>query len=112
MEVEKLEKFIKGWVIGDFKPTLFNTKDFEIAIKTYKAGDLEEKHFHKIAKEWTVIVKGKVKMNDLEYVKGDIIIINPGEATDFLALEQTVTVVVKIPSVSDDKFIVENPHHD
>jgi hypothetical protein len=112
MEVEKLERFIKGWIIGDFQPTLFNSKDFEIAIKTYKAGDMEKRHFHKIAKEWTVIVEGKVKMNDLEYVKGDIIIISPGETTDFLALEETVTVVVKIPSVSDDKFIVEKPHHD
>ena len=108
MEIEKLDQFVKGWIIGDFHPTLLRTKDFEIAIKTYQAGEEEHTHFHKIAKEWTVIVQGKVSMNQKEYLKGDIVIINPGEATDFLAIEETITVVVKIPSVSSDKYMGEN----
>ena len=33
MENNNLNNFIKGWFIGDFKPTILNTSDFEIAIK-------------------------------------------------------------------------------
>jgi len=45
-------------------------------------------------------------MNGTLYSSGDIITIEPGEATDFQALEDTITTVVKIPCVKDDKYIV------
>ena len=76
-------------------------------LKEYKKGDYEEKHYHKIATEITVIVSGKVKMNGLEYSKGDIITIEPNEFTDFEALEDTVCTVVKYPGASDDKYLGE-----
>jgi hypothetical protein len=37
---------------------------------------------------------------------GDIITIEPGEATDFEVLEDTITTVVKLPCVKDDKYII------
>jgi quercetin dioxygenase-like cupin family protein len=77
-----------------------------VAVKNYKAGERDEKHYHKIATEITVISKGKVLMNGIEYNEGDIIVIEPGEATDFEALEQTITTVIKIPCVKDDKYII------
>ena len=46
-------------------------------------------------------------MNGEEYVQGDIIIMEPGDVTDFEALEDTVNVVVKIPGANDDKYLVE-----
>lgn len=99
-----LNDFFKGWVIGDFQPTLFKTSDFEIAVKNYKKGDFEDSHFHKIATEWTIVTKGKVIMNGVEYIEGEIITIRPFEKTDFLAIEDTTTVVVKIPSAKGDKY--------
>ncbi|NBL00057.1 MAG: hypothetical protein EOM50_19015, partial [Erysipelotrichia bacterium] len=81
MKVAKLEDMVKGWFIGNFDPTLIKTNDVEVAVKEYKKGDYEEKHYHKIATEITVIVTGKVKMNGVEYSKGDIIVIEPNEAT-------------------------------
>jgi len=35
---------------------------------------------------------------------GDIIIIEPGEATDFEAVTDSINVVVKFPSVAGDKY--------
>lgn len=52
----------------------------------------------------TVIVDGLVRMNDAIYKSGDIIILEPGDATDFHALEDTTNVVVKVPSVAGDKY--------
>ena len=44
-------------------------------------------------------------MNEEIYKKNDIIIINPYEVTDFLALEETETIVIKIPGGNNDKYL-------
>jgi hypothetical protein len=59
---------------------------------------------HRIATELTLIASGRVTMNGRTFVAGDIIILEPGEPADFAALEATTTVVVKMPSVSGDKY--------
>jgi hypothetical protein len=100
-----LSEMTKGWFIGDFEPTAYKTTDFEVGIKEYKAGDYEPKHLHKVAKEFTVVVSGRVKMNGVEYGKGEIIQINEFDATDFECIEDCVTVVVKTKSVKGDKYI-------
>lgn len=99
-----LSNFIKGWFIGNFVPSIMATNEFEVAVKRYKAGDKEESHHHKIATEITVIVSGTVKMNDKEYYTDDIIVIQPNEKTDFYCITDAATVVVKYPSVSNDKY--------
>jgi len=105
MTITNLNEFFKGWFVGNFEPTLNKTEDFEVAIKRYKAGDYEEKHHHKIATEITVIVEGEVEMNGLKYTKDDIITIQPNESTDFKCITDVVTVVVKTPSINNDKYI-------
>jgi len=107
MKVFKLDDMIKGWFIGSFEPSLIKTNDVEVAVKEYKKGDKEAIHYHKIATEITVITSGKVMMNGVEYSKGDIIVINSYEATDFQVLEDTINTVVKFPGASDDKYLGE-----
>jgi hypothetical protein len=104
MKKGSLKHMFKGWFIGEFSPTLFNTDQFEVAIKRYKEGDYESKHVHKIATEFTVIVEGEVEMNGVKYIKDDIIIIEPNEYTDFRCLTDVVTTVVKVPCVKNDKY--------
>lgn len=104
MKLHKLEKMIKGWFVGDFEPTVLKTGEVEVAVKEYRKGDREGRHFHKLATEITVISYGRVRMNSVEYKKGDIIVIEPLESTDFEALEDTITTVVKYPGASNDKY--------
>lgn len=111
MKVSKLDDMIKGWFVGNFNPTLLKTNDVEVAVKEYKKGSREERHYHKVATEITVIVSGQVRMNSIEYAKGDIIVIEPNESTDFEALEDTITTVVKYPGANNDKYLGE-PAHD
>lgn len=106
MKTHNLSKMIKGWFIGPFSPTLFNTQDFECAVKRYRAGEREVAHVHNIATEYTVIAEGSVKMNGVIYERDSIIEIQPGEATDFEALTDVITFVVKIPAVAGDKYLV------
>ena len=106
MKLNKLSEFTKGWFVGNFNPTLIETNDFEVAVKEYKAGDYEERHYHKVATEITVICSGKVEMNGMEYSAGDVITIEPNEATDFKVIEDTITTVVKVPCVKGDKYTI------
>ena len=80
------------------------TQNAEIAVKRYKAGEHERSHHHKIATELTFVVSGRVKMNGVEYVEGDIILMEPGESTDFLAITDSTNVVVKVPGAKNDKY--------
>ena len=106
MKVEKLTNMKGGWFIGNFDPSLFKTNDVEVAVKSYNKGDCEESHYHKIATEYSVVISGRVRMNNIEYGVGDIIVMEPGESTDFESLEDnTVNVVVKIPGANDDKYL-------
>ena len=107
MKREKLENMKGGWFIGNFNPSLLKTNACEVAVKSYQNGDYEEAHYHKIAVEYTVIIRGRVKMNNVEYHAGDIIIMDQNECSDFECLEDgTVNVVVKIPGANNDKYII------
>ena len=107
MLVHDLNQFVKGWFIGPFTPTLDLTTAFECAVKKYRAGEYEEKHHHRIATEYTVIATGRVRMNGVEYGPDSVVEIKPGEATDFEALTDVVTFVVKTPAVKGDKYAGE-----
>jgi hypothetical protein len=108
MELFNINDLKGGWFVGNFDPTLYKTEDFEVAVKQYKKGDYERKHFHKIATEFTVIVYGEVEMNKIKYTAGQIIKIAPGEATDFFVRsDMAITTVLKVPSVPNDKYFSE-----
>lgn len=107
MRIAKLQDMVKGWFIGNFEPSLYRTIDVEVAVKTYKAGDSEGRHYHKIATEFSVVISGRVRMNGIEYGPGEIVVMEPGESTDFECLEDgTVNVVVKLPGACGDKYVV------
>jgi len=100
-----INHMIRGWFVGNFKPTVFQTSACEVGYKKYKAGDYEEFHYHKVATEITLIIKGIVCMNGKEYREGDIVIIKPNEGTDFKAISDVENIVVKIPGVTNDKYL-------
>lgn len=105
-----LENMIKGWFVGNFTPTAFVTEACEVAVKYYKSGETEGAHFHRIATEITLVMSGKVRMAGQEWGPGSIIILEPGEVTDFVALTDAINVVVKTPGATNDKYFVVAPH--
>lgn len=111
MKTAKLDEMTKGWFVGNFEPTLYRTNDVEVAVKSYSAGDSESKHYHKIATEITVVVSGTIRMNGTEYHAGDIIVMEPNEATDFEAVTDAVNAVVKLPGANNDKYLCEEENN-
>jgi quercetin dioxygenase-like cupin family protein len=104
LEIFRLDEMVKGWFVGDFSPAALRTEAAEAAVKHYKAGDREAPHLHKIAAEVTLVLEGTIEMCGRRLNNGDIIKLAPGEATDFLAVTDATTVVVKLPSVTGDKY--------
>ena len=107
MKKFKLDEMTKGWFVGDFEPVAIKTKDCEVGVKYYIAGTKEIAHYHSKAEELTVIISGKVRMNDDVFEIGDIIKVSKNEVVEFEALQDSITVVYKSCSVTGDKYLVE-----
>jgi quercetin dioxygenase-like cupin family protein len=104
MRTFRLEDMTRGWFVGDFAPSALRTGAAEVAVKSYPAGAREPRHLHRRATEATLILAGRARMNGVLREAGDIVVIAPGEATDFEAVTEVTTVVVKTPSVAGDKY--------
>jgi hypothetical protein len=101
---KKINDFFKGWLIGDFEPSIFRSKDIEVGVKNYKSGDVESKHVHKFSTEYTIVLSGKVKMLNNIYSEGDIATIEPNIPNQFECLEDAMLLIIKTPSVIGDKY--------
>jgi hypothetical protein len=102
----KIEDFTRGWFIGDFEPSLFNTQEFEVGVKKYTKGDKEKAHYHILSKEFTIVISGFIKMNNILYKENDIVTVNENEISDFECIEDATLVVVRTKSNKKDKYIV------
>lgn len=107
MKFLKIEDMKKGWFIGDFEPSLFKTSQFEVAVHSHKKDEFHAPHYHKVATEYNVVTEGKILVNDNELKAGDIFIAYPNDITDVKFITDCTIVVVKVPSVAGDKYIVE-----
>lgn len=106
MNSHNLKDMVNGWFVGQFEPSAFKTDACEVAVKKYQAGSKETAHYHKVATEITLVLSGRVRMINREWQAGDIIVLEPGDVTDFEAITDAVNVVIKTPGILNDKFNV------
>lgn len=99
-----IKNFIKGWIVGDFNPSLIKTKEIEIGILDLKSGECGDGHFHKRHTEYNIIIKGKAKIKDKIYLDGDIFIYNSFEKSNVEYLCDTKLLVIKTPATKNDKY--------
>jgi len=102
-----LKDFKGGWFIGNFDPSIFKTKDFEISVKFHPKGEIWEKHYHKVATEYNCVISGKVEIDGVIYKKDDIFVIDKNYVVDPNFLEDCTIVCVKTPSHKNDKFVIK-----
>jgi len=96
----------RGWFVGQFDRAVFRTDVCEVAYQFNHKGEKSSPHTHKIATEINLIASGCVSINGIQFTQGDIIILEPNDICACEYLDNTYTVVVKIPGVLNDKYPV------
>lgn len=112
MKIEKLKNFKRGWVVGDFDPSLYKIENAEVGVQNYKQGEHHKEHYHKLATEINIVTNGHClflhpedEEKDVWTVEGDITIIEPNEVWGFFALSDCTIVCIKTNSDSKDKYV-------
>ena len=111
MRKARIEDFHRGWFIGDFEPSILRTKDFEVGLLTHSKGEYWEPHFHKEAIEYNVLISGEMTIvhedDSFTHLKpGDVFAFEKGEVSAPHFHEDCKILVVKVPSVKGDKYVV------
>lgn len=104
MIVDSITNYTRGWYVGDFTPSIHSTPQFEVGLLIHKKGEAWASHFHKKAREINLLIEGKMLMHGIELVAGQLFVLEPWEIADPVFLEDCKVLVIKTPSVKDDKY--------
>ena len=107
MKISSLNDTIRGWFVGNFDPSVYKTKDFEVGILFHPKGQKWPKHYHREAVEINVLITGKMIINGNILSSGNIFLIEKNEIADPEFLEDCTIVCVKTPSIPGDKYEVK-----
>ena len=105
MKVLKISDMTRGWFVGGFEPTAWNTPDFEVGYRIHPQGNPNDDHYHPTVTEINLITSGRMKIQDRDLSAGDIFILEPWEITNPYFYEDTAIICVKVPSSNDNKSL-------
>ena len=101
MKIDRIENMKGGWFIGDFEPSVYKTKDFEVSYKVHYKGEKWDFHYHTEVTEINYLVKGQLIIQNTILNAGDIFTLEPYEISDPEFVTDCELVVVKTPSAND-----------
>ena len=107
MKTLKMSDMMGGWFIGDFKPSAYQTKEFEVGYKVHPKGEEWATHYHEKMTEINYLIRGHMTIQDTYISPGDIFILYPGEIADPVFHEDCELIVIKTPAITGDKVIIE-----
>lgn len=108
MKIDRIENYKDGWFIGAFHPTILQTNDFEVCLKKHTKLERYEKHYHKETTEINLLVRGEMTIQNKLLKAGDIFIIYPYEVSDPVFHTDCEVLVVRLPSIPGDKYIIND----
>ena len=108
MKLARIDNMKNGWFVGDFEPTSFKTRSFEVCYRIHPAGEKWPKHYHKIATEINLLVSGSMSLGETHLETGDIFILEPGDVADPVFKEDCAVICIKTPSVPADKYLLDD----
>jgi quercetin dioxygenase-like cupin family protein len=106
MKKTRIEDYKRGWFIGNFEPSVLKTKEFEVSYMRHAKGEIWDAHYHKESIEYNVLIEGKMIIQGITLVSGDVFVFDKGEIADPVFLEDCKLIVVKVPSIIGDKYEV------
>lgn len=104
VKVNTLNNMTRGWLIGDFEPSIFRTKNFEVGYLTHYKGEEWPAHVHNETNEYNILIRGKMKINNEYIQERDIFVIPKGMLTKATFIEDCEILCIKLPSLPHDKY--------
>ena len=108
MKVGKISDMNRGWMIGNFEPSLLKTDLFEVGVLLHPKGHLWPAHYHLVATEYNLLISGSMNVCGEELRAGDTFIIEPGEIAEPTFYEDCTIMCVKVPGTAGDKYLVKS----
>jgi hypothetical protein len=102
-----VSQFKLGWFIGDFEPTVLKTSEFEVCYRVQKQGEIHQPHYHPIGTEINYLIKGELRINGQLFVGPTVFVIDPGEPAYPICETDCELIIVKTPSLPNDKVLLE-----
>lgn len=106
MIIDRMDRMVRGWFIGDFDPAILRTKDFEVAYLRHAKGEKWDAHYHVDQVEYNYLIRGSMIVQGTLLVAGDIFVLDKHEVADPEFLEDCELICVKVPSLPHDKHKV------
>lgn len=97
----------RGWFVGDFEPSVYRTRGFEVGYLVHKAGEHWPAHYHRESVEINYLIRGRMVLQGQTLNAGDLFVLEKGEIADPVFLDDCELIVVKVPSLPHDKHLVE-----
>jgi mannose-6-phosphate isomerase-like protein (cupin superfamily) len=99
-------KYTRGWLIGNFEPSILKISDFELGILSHKKNEKWPFHYHKYCREINILLKGRMIINNISINTGDVFIFDNNVISCPLFLDDCIVICIKIPSIPNDKEII------
>ena len=107
MKTYNIKDMKHGWFIGNFEPSMLKTDQFEVGHHFWKEGTSPVLHKHNVLTEYNYIVKGCVRIpGDQLLYAGSMFVFEPGDVSDISFMTDTELIVIKVPSIPNDKEII------
>lgn len=96
--------FIRGWIIGNFIPSIIETDAFELGILKHKKDEKWPFHYHSYMTEINLLLDGEMILNNKKIIKNELFIIDKNQIACPFFLTDVTVLCIKTPSVKNDKI--------
>jgi len=104
--VINIDHYIRGWLIGNFEPSIINTTEFEIGVLNHKKDEKWAFHYHEKTREINILLEGEMIINNIPLHKDTIFIFESNMISCPLFLTDCIVLCIKLPSLPNDKTII------
>lgn len=104
MRTLKLNDFERGWIIGNFSPSLYTSEDIEVGLLHLEKGHKGDGHYHKETTEYNFIVNGAALIEGRVLYSGECFVYEKGERSNVEYILDTDILCIRLPSLKGDKY--------
>lgn len=102
-----LRDFQRGWVVGNFDPSIEKIEGCEVSIMHHKMGEETTPHLHTSSREINIVISGELLVDNKTITSNEIFTYNANEISNVEFLSDAILCIIRVPSAPYDKIIIE-----